>query len=48
MTTSVVITDNVHKLVIKKKNEIFETTGKKRSIKYIVEESIKAGIESVK
>lgn len=38
----------VYELVVKKRNEIFETTGKKVSIKDIVEQAVRIGIDSVK
>ncbi len=48
MPTVVAIKEDAYKLVLKKQTEIFENTGEKRNIKEIVEQSIIAGIESVK
>jgi len=48
MPTTVTIKDDAYKVVMKKQTEIYDTTGEKRNIKDIVEQSIIAGIEFVK
>ncbi len=45
--TVVDISDNMHKIIIRKQSELFDIEGKKRTLADIVEKSILKGIDLI-
>jgi hypothetical protein len=47
MTTSVAISDEVHRVVLEKQMKIFQSKGRKPKINQIIEQSIMKGVDLI-